>query len=46
METVVGEKKLGKKVLFSILYVLFSVIRCFELFGFTSKVFTGFLTSL
>lgn len=36
-----GEKKLEIK--FFILYVLFSVTGCFELFGFASQVFWWFL---
>lgn len=36
-------KKAGTKVLFFTLYVLFSVTECFELSGFASQVFTGFL---
>lgn len=41
-----GWKKPGNKVLFFILYVLFSLPGCFELFGFASQVFSGFLTCL
>lgn len=44
-DTVVDEKP-GNKVLFFILYVLFSLPGCFELFGFASQVFSGFLTCL